>query len=74
MDTTYCVKERKQTKCIQPSGYKIAKNGRRMFWCTCASCGIKKYRFVANEGGTKAAPKPKTKKPKTKKPKTKSGN
>ena len=42
MDTTYFVKERKQTKCIQPSGYQLAKNGTRMFWCTCASCGIKK--------------------------------
>ena len=59
---TYCVKEKKETECIEPSGYKMAKNGRRMFWCTCASCGIKKHRFVANEGGAKAAPKPKTKK------------
>ena len=68
---SYCVKERKQTECIKPDGYQIAKNGRRMYWCTCATCGIKKYRFVANEGGTKATPKPKTTKPKTTKPKTK---
>ena len=66
---TYCVKEKKETECIQPDGYKIAKNGRRMYWCTCASCGIKKHRFVANEGGTKAS-KPKPKKSK----KSKSGN
>ena len=43
---SYCVKEKKQTECVQPSGYMTAKNGRKMFWCTCASCGIKKTRFV----------------------------
>ena len=43
---TYCVKEKKKTACVEPSGYKTAKNGRKMFWCTCASCGIKKTRFV----------------------------
>ena len=43
---TYCVKERKKTRCIEPSGYKTAKNGREMFWCTCASCGIKKHSFI----------------------------
>ena len=43
---TYCVKEKKKTACVEPSGYKTAKNGRKMFWCTCGSCGIKKTRFV----------------------------
>ena len=36
-----CVKEKKQTESVQPSGYKKItknKNGRTMFWCTCASC------------------------------------
>ena len=32
------------------SGYKTVKNGRLMFCCTCASCGIKKYRFVMKKG------------------------
>ena len=41
MVKSYCVKEKRQTECIEPSGYKTAKNGRRMFWCSCASCGIK---------------------------------
>ena len=63
---SYCVQEKKEAECKQPAGYQIAKNGRRMHWCTCVSCGIKKYIFVPNEGETKAAPKPKTKKPKTK--------
>ena len=43
---TYCVKEKKKTACIEPSGYKTAKNGRQMFWCTCASCGIRKFQFI----------------------------
>ena len=46
---SYCVKEKKQTDCVEPSGYKTAKNGRLMFWCTCASCGIKKTRFVSKQ-------------------------
>ena len=25
---TYCVKQRKETECVEPSGYKYAKNGR----------------------------------------------
>ena len=49
---SYCVKQKKQTECKEPSGYKTAKNGRKMFWCTCAECGIKKYRFVKSDGGT----------------------
>ena len=29
-----------------------------MFWCTCASCGIKKYRFLNSEGLTTSSKKP----------------
>ena len=46
MVKSYCVKEKKQTECVEPSGYKTAKNGRLMFWCTCAECGIQKFKFV----------------------------
>ena len=42
MVKSYCVKQKKQTECVEPAGYKIAKNGRLMFWCTCAECGTKK--------------------------------
>lgn len=49
MVKSYCVKQKKQTECVEPSGYKTAKNGRLMFWCTCAECGIKKYNFVENK-------------------------
>ena len=48
---SYCVKQKKkETECVKPSGYKKAKNERLMFWCTCAECGIKKTRFVKNQG------------------------
>ena len=50
---TYCVKQRKETECVEPSGYKYVKNGRRLmvlFFCTCAECGITKTRFVKNQG------------------------
>ena len=46
MVKSYCVKQKKQTECVEPSGYKQAKNGRLMFFCTCAECGIKKTKFV----------------------------
>ena len=49
---SYCVKQKQVTECTQPSGYKTAINGRAMFWCTCADCGIKKKtRFVSNTSG-----------------------
>ena len=41
---SYFVKQSKQTERVEPSGYKTAKNGRLMFYCTCAECGIKKNR------------------------------
>ena len=49
MVKSYCVKQKKQTECVEPSGYKQAKNGRLMFFCTCAECGIKKTKFVKNK-------------------------
>ena len=48
---SYYVKQKKKTECIQPSGYKTAKNRRAMFWSTCAECGINKTRFVSNTSG-----------------------
>ena len=41
---------KKKTKCVEPSGNKTFKNERKMFWCTCASRGIKKYRFCKFKG------------------------
>ena len=49
MVKSYCVKQKKQTEFVEPSAYKIAKNGRLMFWCTCAECGIKKIKFVRSK-------------------------
>ena len=48
---SYCVKQKKETECVEPSGYMTAKNGRAMLWCTCAECGIKKKRFVSKQTG-----------------------
>ena len=42
---SYCVKQKKQTECVEPSGTATAKNGRQYFWCTCAECGIKKNKI-----------------------------
>ena len=42
MVKSYCVKQKKQTECVEPSGYVRTKNNRLMFFCTCAECGIKK--------------------------------
>ena len=47
---SYCVRKRKQTECVEPSGYKTAKNGRLMFYCNCAECGIIKTTLVKNQG------------------------
>ena len=49
MVKSYCVKQKKQTECTEPSGYKTTKNGRLMFYCTCVECGIKKTKFVKKE-------------------------
>ena len=43
---TYCIKQRKQTECVEPSGYKYVENGHLMFFCTCAECGITKTRMM----------------------------
>ena len=46
MVKSYCDKQKNQTECVEPSCYKTAKNARLMFWCTCAKCGVKKFKFV----------------------------
>ena len=49
MVKSYCVKQKKQTECVEPSGYKKVANG-RLFFCTCAECGITKTKFVKQTG------------------------
>ena len=46
MVKSYCVKQKKMTECVEPSGTKTTKNGRLMHWCTCAECGTKKTQFI----------------------------
>ena len=60
MVKSYCVKQKKQTECVEPSGYKQAKNGRLMFFCTCVECGITKTKFVKSQstGGGNVLSKP----------------
>ena len=60
MVKSYCVKQKKQTECVEPSGYKKAKNGRLMFFCICAECGITKTKFVKSQstGGGNVLSKP----------------
>lgn len=52
MVKSYCVKQKKQTECIQGSEkYVKTKNGRTMMKCKCAECGITKSRFVKSTSG-----------------------
>ena len=52
MVKSYCVKQKKQTECIQGSEkYVKAKNGRLMMKCKCAECGITKTRFIKQTSG-----------------------
>ena len=46
-----CVKQKKQTDCVQGSGRLVkANNGRMMMKCICAECGITKTKFVKQTG------------------------
>ena len=58
---SYCVKQKKQTECVQGSEqYVKTKNGRNAMKCKCAECGITKFRFV--KGATTRAKTTKAKK------------
>ena len=46
MKESYCIKDKRVTDCIEPSGYQQDKRGRTQFFCHCAVCGIKKGRYV----------------------------
>lgn len=50
MKETYCLKDKRYTPCVEPSGYQKDKRGRTQFYCTCAVCGIKKVRYVKKNG------------------------
>ena len=43
---SYCVKEKKQTECVNPCGYEKAKNRRWIFFWKCASCEITRTKVV----------------------------
>ena len=46
MVKSYCVTDKMETECIEPSGYYVLKNGRYMHFCTCAVCKNIKTKFV----------------------------
>ena len=56
MNESYCIKDKRVTPCVEPSGYQTDKNGRRQFYCHCPVRGIKKVRYVkSNSTGKKKA-------------------
>ena len=60
---SYCVKQKKQTECVQGSEqYVKTKNGRNAMKCKCIECGITKFPFV--KGATTRAKTAKTTKAK----------
>lgn len=60
MKETYCLKDKRYTPCVEPSGYQKDKRGRTQFYCTCAVCGIKKVRYVKKNGQVGTGRKPKS--------------
>ena len=50
MKESYCIKDKRVTPCVEPSGYQKDKRGRTQFFCSCGVCGIKKVRYVKMGG------------------------
>ena len=49
-----CVKQKKQTECVQESEqYVKTQNGRNAMKCKCSECGITKFRFIKGAAGKK---------------------
>ena len=51
---SYCLKDKKLTKCAGPFDYKQAKNGRLMFFCKCDECGMTKAKPFKKRGSLEA--------------------
>ena len=45
MEENYCLKDKRYTPCVEPSGYQRDKRNRLQFYCTCAVCGSKKVTY-----------------------------
>ena len=53
MNESYCMKDKRVTPYVEPSGYQTVK---KQFYCHCPVCGIKKVRYVkSNSTGKKKA-------------------
>ena len=46
MEESYCIKDKRVTPSIEPSGYREDRRGRNIFFCRCGNCGIKKIKYV----------------------------
>ena len=50
MKETYCLKDKRYTPCVEPSGYQKDKRGRTQLYCTCAVFGSDKARYAKENG------------------------
>ena len=46
MKDSYCIKDKRKTPCVEPSGYQKDIRGRTQFFCRCGVCGIKKVKSL----------------------------
>ena len=49
MKESYCIKDKRVTPCVEPSGYQKDRLGRTQFFCRCGVCGNKKVRYIKTE-------------------------
>ena len=50
MEETYCLKDKRNTRCVEPSGYQRDKRGRLQFYVNVLFEEIKKVRYVKENG------------------------
>ena len=46
MKESYCIKDKRRTPSIEPSGYQEDKYGRTIFFCKCGDCRTIKKKYV----------------------------
>ena len=49
MKESYCLKDKRKTPCVEPSGYQQDVNKKWQFFCKCAVCGNKKVSYVKKD-------------------------
>ena len=53
MKESYCIKDKRVTPCVEPSGYQQDKLGRNQFFSRCGVCGNKKVSYVSEVSSPK---------------------